>query len=258
MKSRRNSSAIALGGLAAGLAILLLAGCRHPCGYVGVRSAIIPEQGEGRSQRTAGTETMRLAAPVTPEALRLAVLVEEQWVTFGPARRETYGYRSYVPCTWYSPLVKPIIAITVIPPLYLSFHDPHSHGGGSWRLRDYGRDVIAWFNICSGMPIGPRQIETEERLIRTKRGEFPVAERAEPVAGRTVLLALEDQELMKAVSDDKGVVRYDLAPYFRPSMATTGQTFRLKLQRENWTEEVFTFTLDKETAAAWMKAHPAP
>jgi len=258
LTNRWNSRVSALAGLLGGLALVLLAGCRHPCEYVGIRSAILPEQGEGRVVRTAASETMRLAAPVTPERVSLDVLVEEQWVTFGPARRETYGYRSYVPYTWYAPLLKPVVAVTVVTPMYLSFHDPHRHGGGNWRLRDYGRDIIAWFNICSGVPVGPRRVETEERLVKSKRGEFPVAQRNEPAPSRTVLLELDEKEVARAVGDAQGVVRFDLAPHLRPAMAGAAQVFRLKLQREDGTEEIFTYTLDKETAAAALKAHPAP
>ena len=248
----------ALAGLFGGLAILILAGCRHPCGYVGIHSVILPEPGEGRTERTAGTETMRLAAPVTPERVSLEVLVEEQWVTFGPARRETYGHRSYVPYTWYAPLLKPVVAVTVVTPMVLSFRDQHRHGGGSWRLRDYGRDIVAWFNIFSAVPTGPRRIEAGERLLKSKRGEFPVAQRNEPAPSRTVLLVLDEKELARAVGDAEGVVRFDLAPHLRPAMAGASQVFHLKLQRENGTEEIFNFTLDKETAAALLKAHPAP
>jgi hypothetical protein len=125
-------------------------------------------------------------------------------------------------------------------------------------LWDYGRDVIAWFNIFSGVPTGPRRIETGERLIKSRRGEFPVAQRNVPASGRTVILILDEKELDRGVSDAQGVVRFDLAARVRPEMAGADQSFRLKLQRENGTEEVFTFSLNKETAAAWLKARPAP
>jgi hypothetical protein len=258
LKNRWNNHARLLTGFLGCLVILLLAGCRHPCGYVGVYSVIIPGQGEVRTERTSASEVMRQTVPISDDNLRLEVVVEEQWVTFGPGRRETYGYRSYVPYKWYAPILKPVVAVTVVCPVIFSFRDPHAHDGGSWRFRDYGRDVVAWFNIASGVPTGPRRIETRERLIRTRRGEFPVAQRNEPVPDRTVILEMDGKELARAVGDDKGLVRFDLAPHLLPEVVRTGQLFQLELPSEDGTGQIFNFMLDKETAAAWIKAHPAP
>lgn len=245
-------------GAAVCAAVLLLAGCRHPCGYVGIRAEVVAEPGDGRTEVTAGSETMRLTRALTAENMVLELAVESQETTMGPGRRNMYGHRSYVSYEWYAPILKPVAAVTVIGPLYMSFHDPHSHGGRSWRMWDYCRDVVAWFNIFSGVPTGPRKIETEERMFRSKRGEFPVAERSMPAPGRAVVLTLDNRELDRRVGGDDGRVRFDLPGLIRPEMSGADQSFRLKLQRENGTEEEFTFTLRKEITAAWLKAQSAP
>jgi hypothetical protein len=155
---------------------------------------------------------LRVVEDVTPENAVLRVRAESIESHRTLFRREVYGKRVYATYRWYAPLLKPLTAVTVIGPLFLSFRDPHAHQGYPWRRRDYLRDVAAWFNPFSAVPTGPRQFAAEDSLIRIEVVPWISREVPLPDPNRSVTLRLDDMDVETAVSDAEGFVAFDLTP----------------------------------------------
>jgi hypothetical protein len=207
----------------AGLA--LIAGCSHPCGYVDIRSTLTP-LGEGRVENAPLEQPLRITRELSERNAVLEVRVESLETTTGPAQLERFGKPTYVPWRWYHPLVKLPIAVTILPPFFLAFHDPTTYGGGNWTRWDYFRDVVAWFNLCSAVPTGGREVRTAEERILLKK-VVAVRERRAPIAGRGVTLSLDGRPLASGVSNSEGEVRFDLAPFLTPDLAQASHTLRI-------------------------------
>lgn len=192
--------------------LVCLWGCAHPCGYIDIRTVMTPTDGPEQVSVRQPSSPLRIVADVTPEngVLRLtAESVESHSKLF---RRETIGKKVYVPYKWYTPIVKPVTAITLIGPFYFSIREPHSHAGYPWRRRDYFRDVISWFNIFSAVPVGPREFEEEDVRVRTEFVYWPYQDVPIPEAGRNVTLRMEGQGPLSAVSGSNGLISFDIAP----------------------------------------------
>jgi hypothetical protein len=213
-------------GLASLAGLALLAGCSHPCGYLDIRSTLTP-LGEGRVENAPLERPLRITRELSERNAILEVRLESLETTTGPAQLERFGKPTYVPWRWYHPLVKLPIAVTIFPPFFLAFHDPTTYGGGNWTRWDYFRDVIAWFNLCSAVPIAGREVRmTEERILR-KEVVAVIRERRAPIPGRSVTLTLDGRQLASGVSDAEGAVRFDLAPFLTPELAQAAHTLRI-------------------------------
>jgi hypothetical protein len=213
--------------LAAGLAgLALIAGCSHPCGYVDVRSVLTP-RGEGRVANAPLEQPLRITREVSERNAILEMRVEWLETTEGPAQLERFGKPTCVPWRWYHPLVKLPIAVTIFPPFFLAFHDPTMYGGGNWTRWDYFRDVGAWFNLCSALPMDERKVRGVEEQILLETVVAVVRERRAPISGRGVTLSLDGRELAGGVSDAEGAVRFDLAPFLTPDLAQGSHTLRV-------------------------------
>lgn len=208
----------------AGLA--LLAGCSHPCGYVDIRSTLTP-LGEGRVRNAPLERPLRITRELSGRNAILEVCVESLETTYGPAQLERFGKPTYVPWRWYHPLVKLPIAVTIFPPFFLAFHDPTTYGGGNWTRWDYFRDVMAWFNLCSAVPTGGREVRLTEQRILRKEVIAVLRERRAPISGRSVTLSLDGRQLASGVSDAEGAVRFDLALFLTPELAQANHTLRI-------------------------------
>jgi hypothetical protein len=215
-----------LRGLASLAGLALIAGCSHPCGYVDVRSVLTP-LGEGRITNAPLERPLRVTREVSERNAVLEVRVELLETTTGPAQLERFGKPTYVPWRWYHPLFKLPIAVTIFPPFFLAFHDPTTYGGGTWTRWDYFHDVGAWFNLCSGVPTGGREVRMEEERILLEKVVAVTRERRAPVAGRDVTLSLDGRPLGSGVSDAEGTVRFDLAPFLTPELAQAAHTLRI-------------------------------
>jgi hypothetical protein len=213
-------------GLAALAGLALIAGCAHPCGYVDVRSVLTP-LGEERVANAPLEQPLRITREVSERNAILEVRVEWLETTEGPARLERFGKPAYVPWRWYHPLIKLPIAVTIFPPFFLAFHDPATYGGGNWTRWDYFRDVGAWFNLCSALPMDERKVQRVEERILLKKVVAVIRERRAPIAGRGVTLSLDGRELAGGVSDAEGAVRFDLAPFLTPDLAQGSHTLRV-------------------------------
>jgi len=225
------------------LGLLLIAGCVHPCGYVDVHTRLIPLGDEWKVERLPAAQPLRLVRGVDAGSSVLEVEVEECEVETGAATLQTFGRRTYAPFRGYAPIVKPLAAVTMVLPLYLSALDPHRHDGGNWTFFDYTRDVISWFNPFSAIPTGKRRVETEPTLMRVRTVTAPLAERRVPIAGRTVALYLDDNMVAEQVSDTKGIVRFDLAEHLTRESAGTVQRLRLVTQRADGEEAILDLPL---------------
>jgi len=213
-------------GLALSAALALLAGCVHPCGYVDVRSVLTPV-GEQSVENAPLEQPLRITREISERNAVLEVRVELLETTSGPAQLERFGKPTYVPWHWYHPLVKLPFAVTIFPPFFLAFHDPTTYGGGNWTRWDYFHDVGAWFNLCSAVPMGGREVELDEQRILLEQVVAVTGERRAPIAGRSVTLSLDGRPLASGVSDAEGAVRFDLAPFLTPDLAQAGHTLRL-------------------------------
>ena len=233
-------------GLASLVAVALIAGCSHPCGYVDVRSALTP-LGEAGVENAPLEQPLRITREISERNAILEVRVEWLETTAGPAQLERFGKPTCVPWQWYHPLVKLPIAVTIIPPFLLAFHDPHTHGGGNWTRWDYFRNVGAWFNLCSAVPTGGREVRMEEERILLEKVAAVIRERRAPISGRGVTLSLDGRELAGGVSDAEGAVRFDLAPFLTPELAQTSHTLRVVSLSDTGEPAELTRKLDGKT-----------
>lgn len=195
--------------LAAVTCVLAATACRHPCGYVDLRAQLV----------YAGPEAVAVSPEENPIAVvrdastendLLEVAIEKVEITSRPAQKTIYGREVYVPYQWYTPVAKPILAATGAVPVYSSWRDPHTHGAGNWGLLDYLRDLAAWYNFCSGIPIGPRRLGGYVQAAKPQDITVELKRRRLPMVGKTVTLHLAGEEVARKVSDDRGRVTFDM------------------------------------------------
>lgn len=240
--------------LLAACASVAIAGCRHPCGYVDVRSTLAIQEGVEEVRPRRLSDPLRLVREPTAQSPVLEVVVERGEFTTRPARRETWGRPVHVPYQWYAAIIKPLAAVTLVAPLGISFTDPHQHNLGSWGTRDYFHDAIAWFNPFTAIPTGSRRVE-EERRLRADDIRVEVSERRLPDPGRRVTLFLDDKELESAVSDADGRVRFDLAARLTQADAASDRTVRLRLAGAGESDaEMFRWTLKADLIRDILKS----
>jgi hypothetical protein len=243
-------------GLAALAGLALIAGCSHPTGYVDVRSVLTP-LGEGSVANAPLEQPLRVTREISERNAVLEVRVETLETTEGPAQIERFGKPTCVPWHWYHPLVKLPIAVTVLPPFFLAFHDPTTYGGGNWTGWDYSRDVFAWFNLCSAVPTGGREVRTEEERILLKKVNAVIRERRAPIPGRGMTLSLDGRELGSGVSDAEGAVRFNLAPFLTPDLAQSSHTLRIVSLAETGEAAEISRKLDGKTIQQLLENRPA-
>ncbi len=242
-------------GLASLAALTLMAGCAHPTGYVDVRSVLTP-LGETRVENAPLEQPLRITREVSERNALLEVRVEWLERASGTAQIERFGKPTWVPWQWYHPLVKLPIAVTIFPPFFLAFHDPTTYGGGNWTRWDYFRDVGAWFNLCSAVPIGGREVRTQEERIFLEVVPSVIRERRAPIPGRSVTLSLDGRELARGVSDAEGAVRFDLAPFLMPDLAQTAHTLRIVSPSDAGAPAELSRTLEGKTIQQLLQNRP--
>ena len=242
-------------GLASLAGLALIAGCSHPCGYVDVRSVLTP-LGEGRVENAPLEQPLRITRELSERNAVLEVRVEYLETTEGPAQLERFGKPTYVPWRWFHPLLKLPIAVTILPPFFLAFHDPTTYGGGNWTGWDYFRDVGAWFNLCSAAPTDARKVRGEEERILLEKVVAVTRERRAPLSGRGVTLSLDGRELANGVSDATGAVRFDLAPFLTPELAQTSHTLRIVSLSEAGEAAQLSRNLDAKTVQQLLENRP--
>ena len=246
------------GGLAALAGLALIAGCSHPTGYVDIRSVLTPT-GEGSVSYAQLERPLRITREVSERNALLEVRVEWLETTAGPAQLERFGTPTRVPWRWYHPLIKLPIAVTIFPPFFLAFHDPTTYGGGNWTRWDYFHDVGAWFNLCSAVPFGGREVRMEEDRIFLENIVAVTHERRAPISGRGVTLSLDGRELARGVSDAEGAVQFDLAPFLTPDLAKADHTLLLVSLSEAGEEAELSRTLEGKTVQQLLENRsPAP
>jgi len=238
--------------LAAVAGLAWMAGCSHPCGYVDLHSQWTV-LGEGRASTAPLAQPLQIERGISERNAVLEVRVESLETTEGLVRSDLYGKPTYVEWVWYHPLLKLPVAVTILPPFYLAFRVPHTHSGGNWSRWDYFRDVIAWFNLASAVPTGPREIRAEEALVRSKKMTAILSQRRAPLAGRGVSLSLDGRELASAVSDAQGEVRFDLAPFLTPELAQGSHTLRLVSPYEVGGAVEYTWKLDGAVVGQYLE-----
>lgn len=205
----------------------LSAGCSHPCGYVGLRTWQVPLGGEEDVRLIPCGQPLRVLEDLSETNARLEVRVEQREVRLGLVRQETYGHPAAARWKWYAPLVKPIVSATVVLPFCFSWRDPHCHSAENWRLRDYLRDVVAWYNWASAVPTGPRELGSEERLVRVRETNAPLSDCMVGIPGRTVELYLGGARIDTQTTDAAGCVQFDVTKYLTPEFAGEDRRIRL-------------------------------
>ena len=188
---------------------LLAAGCAHPCGYVDVRARLLP-QGQIETSREPAAKPLKIVNEVSPEDPLLLVRVEQSEISMSLAIQERYGRRVCVSYQWYAPVVKPLAAATLVVPFWLSARDPHAHGGGTWGVTDYLRDVLSWYNPFTAIPTGRRKIAKEETLITSRVIWTALAEERVPLPGRNVALQIGDLKRAEKVSKSEGMTNDEI------------------------------------------------
>jgi hypothetical protein len=243
-------------GLAALAGLALIAGCSHPCGYVDVRS-VLTSRGEGSVSNAPFEQPLRIMREVSGRNAILEVRVESLETTEGPAQLDRFGKPTYVPWRWYHPLIKLPIAVTIFPPFFLAFHDPTTYGGGNLTRWDYFRDVGAWFNLCSAVPMGGREVRMEEERIFSETVAAVIRERRAPISGRGVTLSLDGRELASGVSDAEGAVRFDLAPFLTSDLVQSSHTLRIVSLSDTGEAAELSRKLDGKTVQQLLENRPA-
>jgi hypothetical protein len=139
----------------------------------------------------------------------------------------------------------------------LAFHDPTAHGGGNWTRWDYFRDVGAWFNLGSAVPMGAREVQMVEERILLEKVVAVIRERRAPISGRGVTLSLDGRELAGGVSDAEGAVRFDLAPFLTPDLAQSSHTLRIVSLADTGEAAELSRKLDGKTVQQFLQNRPA-
>jgi hypothetical protein len=187
---------------------------------VDVRARVIPVLGEdARVERTWPVRPLRLVQEASAENAVIAVMVTQEDVTFSPARREVHGRRTQIPWRWHAPLVKPVVAALVVPPLVMSLLNSHTHGDLEWTTFDYLKDVVSWYNFVSAVPVGPANMADEVTLIASEPIETPQESDPIPVGGHSVIFRLAGKTIAVAESDEEGIARADIGPSLSPELA---------------------------------------
>jgi hypothetical protein len=208
---------------------LAAAGCRHPCGYVGKHTAIVPEADAGLAESRPAPDPLVIEQLLAPGSGTLVLRAEGLEVASAMAECRLYGREAYVEYRWYTPLVKPLVVLTLVGPFYAAGFDPHAHDGGNWDLLDYLRDVGAWFNLFSGIPTGARLLADEETLLRSERRMTVVRVARVALADRKVALFIDDKPFAEARTDSVGRARFELDPWVRARTDSADHALRLEL-----------------------------
>lgn len=208
---------------------LLGAGCRHYCGYAGLHTVIVPD--------AEGGETSVRAAPVPLVVEQLlpqgpAVLVaraDAVQVTTAMAECRLYGRETYVEYQWYTPLIKPLMAVSIVGPFWAAAFDPHSHDGRNWNSQDYLQDVGSWYNFFSGLPTGAREMADEETLLRSEHRAVTVRVARVPTTGRKMTLFVDDKAVCEATTDSAGRARFDLTAWLSARVTSNDHAARIEM-----------------------------
>jgi len=197
---------------------------------VGQRTEIEP-LGEAETVETRPAPDPLVLEQLLPrEGPWLRVRAEALEVATGPARVRLHGRAAYVEYRWYTPLVKPLIAVTLIGPFYAAAFDPHAHNGRTWDLLDYLRDTFAWYNLFSAVPTGPRVLDDAETLLREQRSTIVLRVARVPLPQREVVLLIDDQLVARQTTAADGHARLDLGPWLRERTGASDHPARLELR----------------------------
>jgi hypothetical protein len=229
------------------LGIAGMAGCAHPCGYIDIRTVMTPLESPEHVTQRLPDPPFRVVEEISPEngVLRVrAETIERHSKLF---RRDVYGKKVYAPYAWYTPIVKPVVAITVVGPLYFSIRAPHSHAGYPWRRRDYFRDVVAWFNILSGVPVGTREFEDRDVLVRWDVTSWTYRDVPVPAPDRRATLRMEGWDLAEVRSDADGMLSLDIVPYLAKATGEQDVYLELVTPGPGGEEAVLHYTIPAET-----------
>ena len=178
---------------------------------------------------TGAVEPLEIERDISTENPVLVVKAFAVTATRGSAVQTVYGRRQYVPYWGYEWLIKPIGAATVVLPFWLSARDPHAHGARPWGVGDYWRDVAAWYNPISGMPLGRRRADAEESVAATRTVTVVMEEKRVPAAGRRIVLALDGAERAALRSDSAGRAAFDLSAILTVNDAQSDRRISVRL-----------------------------
>lgn len=197
--------------LAVALMFLLAAapGCSHPCGYAEVRVTAHPIAGAKSRVRERGWVLMVSQHPTAQDPtvrVRLSqkVIVEERVI------REFSGRQVRTPYHWITPVVKPILPVTMALGIVMPFRHPHDHAADLWGLGDYARDFWAWVNPLEAFPLGRRRIYADRAVFRRERAWAASRRMLAPVPNARVRVALAGTILAVAKTGERGECAIDL------------------------------------------------
>lgn len=234
-----------------------LTGCRHYAGWSDRRVRRVPFSEETRVEIVEAPNPIQVVGTPSPQdgTIELRVVATEQARRL--ERREIIGRRAYVPYRWHTPLWKPVVIASVIGPFYLPYADPHDHSGKAWGMRDYLRDVVAYFNIFEAYPYGARELEEEWRVISSEETWMPVSKAETPLPAAQLRLRLDDATLSQATTDAGGAARFDLAGLLTKEMASQDRRFTILLLPDDAQGGGYTHLhVEAETLRALLNSAP--
>ena len=225
--------------------VIAAAGCRHYAGWVDheVRTTRLREQAPLK-QVSAGA-ALRVRPP-TASSGWIEVRAFRTYTVRQPVKRELLARRTYVPYHWSTPLVKPIVGVTVFLPFYFAYTNPHNHGGDTWGKMDYLRDVVGYFNAFEAYISGPQHVEEEWSVLWSERGHELLPDEKEPLDGAQLEIWLDDKRLGAANSDASGVARFDLRPHVTPALAKSSRQVTVAVVQGDARLAQETITLDQK------------
>ena len=239
--------------LLAGL-VLTGAGCRHYAGWVDRQIRVTPLS--AADPRTEAKTDIRLRVTRTPTASSsvLEVGLVQPYAVRRRVNRELIAKRTYARYHWSTPLVKPLVAVTIFFPFYFSYIDPHNHRGATWDKWDYLRDVFAYWNVFEAWPGGAHRMEKEWTVLWSERRHDTVPTREDPIPGARVEIRLGDRRLGHATTDAEGVARFDLRPHLTAKMAGADREFAVLLMEKGAKRASDTAIVNKEVLRALLSA----
>jgi len=209
--------------------LLSLAGCRHYAGWVDREVRMTP-----LSEETQETEGFDLALLQPPKAADGLIQVKAVRVSTSRqrVRKQLVARRTYTEYHWSTPILKPLCAVTIVIPIYLTYIEPHNHSGGTWGRGDFCRDWLSYYNFFEAFACGRQKPEKEWTVLWTDETWEPRSRAETPLPGAEIEFWFGAKRLGSAVAGADGVASFDLRPHVTAAAAELDQQFDARLVQD--------------------------
>lgn len=188
----------------------LFSGCSHPCGYVDVHTRIEPAH-RGTMPRYVGKRIV--VGEFSGANGILDAKVEDVIHITGLSNIIRSGRKLDVEYQWFAPILKPLAAVTLVAPIWVSARQPQDHRQNGWSAADYFHDLASWFNPFSAVPVGNQRVAmTAEDISLRQATVVQRVEYVRPVRHGYQVALYVGEELRGTVTVDAvGIARFDVA-----------------------------------------------